>query len=567
MRAKSGWGIRGISVLILAVMVCAGSLCFARTGQIVHWGSESYGVQNIPSGNDFVAIAAGHNHGLALRFDGSIAGWGDNTYGQATPPAGNNFIAVAAHYNTSLAIKSDGSMIGWGESTDKILPPPSGNDFIACALGAQYGMALKSDGSIVEWGSGSVTANIPSGNDFVAIAAGSVHRLASKSDGSIVGWVGNNLYGNLYGQATPPAGNDFVAIAAGINHSIALKANGTIVCWGDNNVGQAKAPAGNNFVAINAVLDVNLALKSDGSIIAWGRTQGTVAAVPAGKSFIAIVGAAASAFALKMNDEIEREDLNSDGVVNLEDWAELAGQWSKVCRNPTMCGCADFDGSRKVDLGDLMTFAEKWIRNRIDFPIAFWPFDGTYLPGAGTFTGVPYGDPEFLPEADARIGTGAIDLDDDDYVVIEGYKGILGDNARTCTAWIRTTNPSGGILGWGDATINGARWRIGISGGKFYLNIKMGSVFSETLVNTGEWVHVATVYPNGGKLGDIKVYINGIRKADLTNTNPSLLIQTVGSTDVQIGSDSLGAFVGQIDDVRIYDRALTAEEIAGIAGK
>ena len=561
MRAKSGWGIRGISALILAVVVCAGSVCFARTGQVVFWGREYYGVQNIPSGNDFVAIASGHTSGLALKSDGSLVGWGDNTYGQAVPPVGNDYIAIAAHYNTCLATKADGSIAGWGESTDGKLPPPAGNDFVSIGLGAQYGLAMKADGSIVGWGVGNVPASIPSGNDYVAIAAGSYHGLALKSDGSIVGWGDNR-----YGQVTPPAGNDFIAIAAGYYHSVALKSNGTIVCWGDNGKGQAKAPAGNNFVAINAVLDFNLALKSDGSIVGWGDKNAPQSYPPAGKSFIAIAGGALSGFALKVNDEIEREELNSDGVVNLEDWGEFAGQWGKVCRNPTMCGCADFDGNRKVDLGDLILLAEQWIQNRIDYPVVSWPFDGNYLPGAGVYPGIPYGDPVFVSGADARIGTGAIELDDDDYVVIEGYKGILGNNARTCTAWIRTANPSGGILGWGDATINGARWRIGISGGKFYLNVRMASVFSETLVNTGEWVHVAMVYPSGGKLGDIKVYINGIRKTDLTNTNPSLLIQTVGSTDVQIGSDSLGAFIGQIDDVRVYDRALTAEEIAALAG-
>ena len=36
---------------------------------------------------DFVAIAAGEGHSLALRRDGSVACWGDSTYGQA-PPAG-----------------------------------------------------------------------------------------------------------------------------------------------------------------------------------------------------------------------------------------------------------------------------------------------------------------------------------------------------------------------------------------------------------------------------------------------------------------------------------------------
>ena len=66
-------------------------------------------------GNDFIAIAAGGDHSLALKSDGiSLAGvtilW------QATPPDGNDFVAIAAGFSYSLALKSDGSIVGWGQS-------------------------------------------------------------------------------------------------------------------------------------------------------------------------------------------------------------------------------------------------------------------------------------------------------------------------------------------------------------------------------------------------------------------------------------------------------------------
>ena len=53
-----------------------------------------------------------------------------------------------------------------------------------------------------------------------------------------------------------------------------------------------------------------------------------------------------------------------------------------------------------------------------------------------------------------------------------------------------------------------------------------------------------------------------------------LAVDTVGIADNSFGQIAIGTnramnrpFIGTIDDVRIYDRALTAAEIAGLAGR
>jgi hypothetical protein len=567
MRAKSGWGIRGISVLIIAVMVCAGIAGAKRTGQLIGWGDNNL----MPAGNDYVAIAAGSFHGLALRTDGSIVGWGANTYGQATPPSGNDFISIAAHFESSLALKSDGTIVGWGNNSANHVTSPGGNDYVAIAIGAYHSLALKANGSIIGWGDNNYgQASPPTGNDYVAIAAGGFFGLALKSDGSIVGWGDTS-----YGQTTPPAGNDYIAIAAGGFHSIALKSDGSILCWGagqsgqSGNVhyGQSIPPVGNNYVAITAGLYHSLAIKSDGTMIGWGENTSGQAVPPSGKSYIAIVGGGRMSIALKFDDTIEQEDLNSDGVVNLEDWGEFAGQWGKVCRNPMMCGCADFDGNRKVDLGDLMTFAEKWIRNWIDYPTVFWPFDGTYLSDKGVYAGVPYGDPEFVSGSDARIGSGAIELDGNDYVVTNGFIGIPGRSARTCMAWIKTTGTIAPIVYWGNKNIPGGTWEMRINSvGQLRAQMNGCGINGVSSVNTGQWVHVAAVLPEGGNsTAVVQLYVNGVWE---TGAMTAGTINTIPVAAMRIGADETGKyFRGLIDDVRIYDRALAAAEIAGIAGQ
>ena len=195
---------------------------------------------------------------------GQIVGWGYNgNYGYATSPEGNDFVAIAAGASHSLALKSDGSIIALGSSWGQT--PPEGNDFVAIAAGGGHSLALKTDGSIAAWGKNDFgECNVPEPNTgFTAIAAGESHSLGLKTDGSIVAWGSNlNPIGNYCGQCDVPEPNTgFKAIAAGHFHSLGLKTDGSIVGWGDNWYGQATPPAGNDFVAISAGEYYSLALR------------------------------------------------------------------------------------------------------------------------------------------------------------------------------------------------------------------------------------------------------------------------------------------------------------------
>ena len=75
----------------------------------------------MPAGNNFVAIAAGYYHSLALKSDGSLASWGENVFGQTNVPAGNNFLAIAAGGYHSLAIQHQ-------------VPEPSSSTLVAAAM-------------------------------------------------------------------------------------------------------------------------------------------------------------------------------------------------------------------------------------------------------------------------------------------------------------------------------------------------------------------------------------------------------------------------------------------------
>ena len=125
-------------ISLAALMICPMSMsawAAPNEGALVGWGNNGNGQSTVPAGNNFVAIAAGYTHSLALKSDGSLVSWGDNSFGQTNVPAGNDFVAIAAGDFESLALKSDGSLVGWGNNGSGQTTVPAGNDFVAIAAG------------------------------------------------------------------------------------------------------------------------------------------------------------------------------------------------------------------------------------------------------------------------------------------------------------------------------------------------------------------------------------------------------------------------------------------------
>jgi hypothetical protein len=165
--------------------------------------------------------------------------------------------------------------------------------------------------------------------------------------------------------------------------------------------------------------------------------------------------------------------------------------------------------------------------------------------------------------APGRTGK-ALKLDGgDNYIEITKYKGVTGTRPRTVTAWIKTTSSRGEIISWG-ARDYGKMWtycfirgRLGVTphGGYYYIN---------DAVHDDKWHHVAVAVveaelPN--LHDDVRLYKDGI-PAEIHDIGLLDLwpIETGAEFDVTIGR----RFKGLIDDVRIYDRALSEDEIKAI---
>ncbi len=178
---------------------------------------------------------------------------------------------------------------------------------------------------------------------------------------------------------------------------------------------------------------------------------------------------------------------------------------------------------------------------------------------------------------------GALEFDGDDDLIIPDWDGITGDTARTITYWVRTdwvVDDSSGIVGWGLSTENGTKWHTRMNQtadngtvGAIRTEIQGSFIIGSTVLNDGEWHHVASVFIDGGFLmEDVRHYIDGELEAVSGMGNPDVIIDTAGfdggGTPVEIGSRLQGTinqfYIGLVDEIRIHSRELSQEEIQAL---
>lgn len=187
---------------------------------------------------------------------------------------------------------------------------------------------------------------------------------------------------------------------------------------------------------------------------------------------------------------------------------------------------------------------------------------------AGANNGTLHGAPQ---PVSGKVG-GAREFDGNgDYVQIDNESRFDVSSGVTVAAWVKVNafdKPWQAIVTKGDTAWRLQRAEEGntlefactgptVPGGNPY-----GSLFGTQAIGTGQWYHVAGVYDDTR----ISLYINGVldvsREASGTiNTN---------DVPVMIGTNAEMPdrfFYGAIDDVRVYNHAIGAAEIAALAGK
>jgi len=178
----------------------------------------------------------------------------------------------------------------------------------------------------------------------------------------------------------------------------------------------------------------------------------------------------------------------------------------------------------------------------------------------GTLTGTPV--PTWVPAG--GVVDGAIQFNGANYVNCGDIETPEMCTAMTCTAWIKVNSFTVGyqaVLGKGYTA-----WRIirdaASNNIMFSVNSATASTVNSTNVNDGQWHHIAAVYDSAAN--SIKLYVDGVASSSTANgaigTNAYSIM--LGVNPDQLGDPSY--FNGYMDDVRLYQYALTQAEVEAL---
>jgi len=190
--------------------------------------------------------------------------------------------------------------------------------------------------------------------------------------------------------------------------------------------------------------------------------------------------------------------------------------------------------------------------------VSWWPGDNSPIDIAGSNAGTLVGNTTY---ADGKVGEAFSFDGDGDYVSVGHDDSLNMTNAITVDAWIRPsgTGLNNGIILMKNYLKYGLIWLPGT--GKITFSLDIGGWadhLSTSTVPVGEWTHVAGTYDGS----NVKIYING--SLDATHPRTGSIATSTGNLTLGYRSGVDEYFYGLIDEVEIFNRALTANEIGAI---
>ena len=253
-------------------------------------------------------------------------------------------------------------------------------------------------------------------------------------------------------------------------------------------------------------------------------------------------------------------DLNGDGIVDSADMCIIVDHWGE---DYPLCDIGPMPwGDGIVDTQDLIVLAEHLFEDVNDPTlVAHWALDeiegDIASDSANDNDGTVYGDPAWQPTG--GMIDGALELDGIDDYVNTPFVLNPADGKFSVLAWIKGGAPGQVVISQ-TSNAGGLNWLSADPlDGKLMTELKgtgrfVSPLMSESVVTDGDWHRVGFVRDGSDRI----LYVDDIELIRDTATN---LDSASGGLYIGAGSDlelEPGAlWSGLIDDVRIYNRAVT----------
>jgi hypothetical protein len=203
--------------------------------------------------------------------------------------------------------------------------------------------------------------------------------------------------------------------------------------------------------------------------------------------------------------------------------------------------------------------------------VAYYPFNGNANDESGHYNHGTVHGAVLVPDIDGNADSAYSFDGDNDYILVNDSNRLDLTTAFTLSAWVNLDSYAG--TSWDGHAPNVISksdyrydpYRIELLSNQTVLWVanssNKDSPVSMSAVPINQWTHVATTFDSG----EVKFYHNGILTGTTTSSIETLYADA-GSLYIGAYSPSWHTVDGTLDEIRIYNRALSLSEIRELAG-
>ncbi len=220
----------------------------------------------------------------------------------------------------------------------------------------------------------------------------------------------------------------------------------------------------------------------------------------------------------------------------------------------------------KMDIPAELDLSDEYL-NPMPPDVCFYPMDApvdpdTKVVGDSSTMGLDGVANVALPQADGHVGR-ALSFTND-FITLPTTGHPFGSDHGSVSMWVNFTHGDTDCLLFGRLNSSNRLWlEVAAGRPRFFIDGGVSLAPSDPSINDGRWHHLAATWDkDAGSNGTVELYIDG----QLADSGEHSQRDFAFSGAFSLGSRASGgdAYTGAMDDVRIYDRALSGEEVRDV---